>query len=912
MSSQHSERVAFEQKTQPVPSDDKMALDLDINGASPQDETTLNAEPSEPLLTKSAPSPLAAADPLEMPEVNGSANVSAFAANQEVAGEPINPSVESQTAKSSSSVSALPPSTDTTTTTTEAQVSVGADSALLESTTQISPADEAVEAAVDHLSAPTAVLPVIESQESDLRHTSPSAQSTQATTLDPDLDPNSAQLPTPQPEKESEVASISADVSDLTFDQPQAIPEPPLDLQNSPPPPASAAIDDPNFTSPEQAIPPDTMVNDTEMLDAPQPESTSAKIAREREDDDEMEPSAKRPKTEDESMADEAAPTPNGEAAERTTGTPISPYQVQQLSQALKSACKNRNGLNFRGPVVELWPDIKTNYLSRISKPIDLKTMDHKLTSGVYRFMEEFTSDLHLLYNNTLTFNGQFHDVSKAAFVIRGNLLNKIENTPSEPIKAPKRDKKAKRSSPAPNTASRAPKPRQESRDPLPAPSHSAAPAPTFALDPTTSMPLIRRDSTKADGGRPKREIHPPKSKDLVYAHPSRPKNKKHSTELKFCEMVLEEVRKDRYAQFNHIFQFPVDPVALNIPTYFTIIKKPMDLSTMSNKLKSGSYGNASEFEKDMRLMLANCYKFNPPPNMVNELGKRFEELFNKQWEQKDQWVHDHAPAAASPASMPESEDEDDEEDDDDASNNASKNSLGAAKNILLEHQQKLIALMSAKNRDEFVISMQQDLVATVQKRVQAEEDQVEKRKGKKLKSSKAPKKAVAAPKRPVQPKKPPKPKFMGSLEKEVISAGLMDLPDDVSLVVLDKIKRERPGIDPGEDGTLELDIDVISLELLWEIYHLIMHHRPEVLETVKSAMQERESPRVVAKAAPTKKKNKPMSKEAQEQNIKALQQKLGTYERASSGSHSQEPVLQTVEQTEDMSSGDESDSEEE
>lgn len=96
------------------------------------------------------------------------------------------------------------------------------------------------------------------------------------------------------------------------------------------------------------------------------------------------------------------------------------------------------------------------------------------------------------------------------------------------------------------------------------------------------------------------------------------------------------------------------------------------------------------------------------------------------------------------------------------------------------------------------------------------------------------------------------------------------------------------------DDGTLELDIDVISVPLLWKIYNLIMQHNPEVQESVKRTMEERESPRVVAKPAP-RKKNKPMSKDDQERNIKTLQQKLGTYERASSGSQSQEPVLQSM-----------------
>lgn len=37
-------------------------------------------------------------------------------------------------------------------------------------------------------------------------------------------------------------------------------------------------------------------------------------------------------------------------------------------------------------------------------------------------------------------------------------------------------------------------------------------------------------------------------------------------------------------------FLKPVDPVALNLPDYFTVIKKPMDLGTVKNNLLEIQY----------------------------------------------------------------------------------------------------------------------------------------------------------------------------------------------------------------------------------------------------------------------------------------------------------------------------------
>uniref|UniRef100_A0A914UIK5 histone acetyltransferase n=1 Tax=Plectus sambesii TaxID=2011161 RepID=A0A914UIK5_9BILA len=55
-------------------------------------------------------------------------------------------------------------------------------------------------------------------------------------------------------------------------------------------------------------------------------------------------------------------------------------------------------------------------------------------------------------------------------------------------------------------------------------------------------------------------------------------------------------------------FRVPVDPELLSIPDYFEIVKKPMDLSTIKEKLDSGDYKNPWEFCDDMWLMFENAW----------------------------------------------------------------------------------------------------------------------------------------------------------------------------------------------------------------------------------------------------------------------------------------------------------------
>ena len=56
-----------------------------------------------------------------------------------------------------------------------------------------------------------------------------------------------------------------------------------------------------------------------------------------------------------------------------------------------------------------------------------------------------------------------------------------------------------------------------------------------------------------------------------------------------------------------------MDPIADNVPTYFTVIKKPMDFGTIKRKLLEAEYIKFKDFLDDINLVFANCNKFNNP-----------------------------------------------------------------------------------------------------------------------------------------------------------------------------------------------------------------------------------------------------------------------------------------------------------
>ncbi|KAF4637575.1 hypothetical protein G7Y89_g498 [Cudoniella acicularis] len=926
MTTQPSDGVAFEQKIQPVPSSDKMALDLDINGHSNsnRDETNFDSTPPEialnkPIATSLSPSRDDVGNSNSF-GVNGAANSDAYSSNQTIDSSPIDGAIESQptegTSPSDPNSSHLQ---DADTTMTKVETPSVSTEAQEDSLPPVS-VDSAIDSAFDDLAAPSTVPPVIIAQESDLQHSAVISALNSSSDLIPAAVPSFGSDGTKDIFNEADSpAEVRPDFTSeqVLPDLAQASPKPELFDQDTSNTNMSPPLQNGNTPTGATKDGEDVHMGNTSFPPPP------SKIAREREDDEESQPSAKRTKTEEaaDSVADMSmiAPIQNGQpVASDVARVPITPHETKEIIKILKSAARTQNGKHFRASVRELWPDLSETYSKLVPHQTDLSTMESNLRINVYPNLDAFRAECELLYQNSVTFNGPEHTITASARMVRDSILEKISNIPPAPISAPKKEKKAKRSTPAAESAPRAPPARRQSRGaatntvPSAAVTQASAPQPqsqNFALDPQTGTPFIRRDSTKTDGGRPKREIHPPKNKDLPYS--IKPKSKKFATELKFCEEVLAELKKPKHNSFANPFLEPVDPVALNIPHYFTVIKHPMDISTVSRKLKEGSYGNAKEFEKDVRQIFTNCYKFNPVGNAVREMGKQFENLFNTEWEKQQQWIADHTPTAASPSSPPESEDEESEEEDEQDEPPVATGMTSAALR-LIEEQKKLIELMTSKKADAGIISMQQAMIDVVQAQVDKEKQQrIPTKKAKKPKVPK-PKKAAPPPKKATSKKSSSNRqnnRFLSTLEKEVISAGLTSLPDDVATTVLDMIKSDQPSV--GEDGTLELDIDQVSVPTLWKIHGLIMEYAPEVDAQVRKQFQERETPRVPAKPA-TKKKNKPMSKNEQERNIEKLKNSLESFERQASGS--QEPVMPTVEHHEQVdSSGDESsDSEEE
>ncbi|RQM09664.1 hypothetical protein DD237_007105 [Peronospora effusa] len=66
------------------------------------------------------------------------------------------------------------------------------------------------------------------------------------------------------------------------------------------------------------------------------------------------------------------------------------------------------------------------------------------------------------------------------------------------------------------------------------------------------------------------------------------------------------------------VFNTPVDPVALKLPTYTTIVEHPMDLGTIKRKCAAGEYLELEDFALDVRLVFENAMLFNPESHYIH------------------------------------------------------------------------------------------------------------------------------------------------------------------------------------------------------------------------------------------------------------------------------------------------------
>ncbi|KAH9964441.1 Bromodomain-containing protein [Russula dissimulans] len=479
-----------------------------------------------------------------------------------------------------------------------------------------------------------------------------------------------------------------------------------------------------------------------------------------------------------------SAPHVNGELPPST----LSVSQHKFALSTIRTLKKLKDATPFRFPVDPEALKIP-HYLQVIKHPMDFSTIERKLlasnpikpdlnpTNPRYRSADEFVVDVRLIFSNCVTFNGPDHAVTQQGKRVEAVFDKQIKQLP--PPEEPKPVVVKKPVTPPP---------------PPPPPAPKKAPR-----RPSTSVPVIRRNETE-NAGRPKREIHPPPPKDLPYADAPKKQRRRSvkkdasNEQLRYCLKILDQLGRKQHAAVAGPFAEPVDWVKLAIPDYPKIVKKPMDLSTMRSKLDSVAYATADKFRDDFKLIISNCFLYNPPGTPVHQAGLELKKLFEEKWK-------------GLPPLRAESEDEEEEDDTDTEEERARALTIAAMESQIETMRHSISALKHHKEKKSKK-SKKKDASASTP----ATSSKAVKKEGK------APPKKKAAPKKAQIPDDD----VLSFEQKKDLSEAIQTLDGQKLERVIQIIHEGVPEIRDSQEE-IELEIDTLPASVLTKLYNFVI-----------------------------------------------------------------------------------------
>ncbi|PPD84981.1 hypothetical protein GOBAR_DD18090 [Gossypium barbadense] len=98
---------------------------------------------------------------------------------------------------------------------------------------------------------------------------------------------------------------------------------------------------------------------------------------------------------------------------------------------------------------------------------------------------------------------------------------------------------------------------------------------------------------------------------------------------FKNCSSLLERLMKHKHGW---VFNSPVDVKGLGLHDYYSVIKHPMDLGTVKTRLSKNWYKSPREFAEDVRLTFQNAMTYNPKGQDVHVMAEQLSKIFEGKW----------------------------------------------------------------------------------------------------------------------------------------------------------------------------------------------------------------------------------------------------------------------------------------
>ncbi|XP_040559242.2 bromodomain adjacent to zinc finger domain protein 2B isoform X24 [Gallus gallus] len=151
-------------------------------------------------------------------------------------------------------------------------------------------------------------------------------------------------------------------------------------------------------------------------------------------------------------------------------------------------------------------------------------------------------------------------------------------------------------------------------------------PGDTEDEDSATTSTSLKRGKTEPKKRKMDESVSVSQGKQENFTAIKKPK-RDDSKDLAICSMILSELETHEDAW---PFLLPVNLKL--VPGYKKVIKKPMDFSTIRDKLTSGQYPNVEAFSLDVRLVFDNCETFNEDDSDIGRAGHNMRKYFEKKW----------------------------------------------------------------------------------------------------------------------------------------------------------------------------------------------------------------------------------------------------------------------------------------
>ena len=360
---------------------------------------------------------------------------------------------------------------------------------------------------------------------------------------------------------------------------------------------------------------------------------------------------------------------------------------------------------------------------------------------------------------------------------------------------------------------------------PNPAP-RSMQPAPVSRPAPRPSPAAVSYGGGGGGGGGGKRRGGPKKStanpKNDAEKELRKEQRKRREKMFKRCEFILKRIKAHKWAW---PFSKPVDYKGMNLHDYPTIVKKPMDFGTIHTKLSKTLnliakdapanptdetvFMTPLDFDADMRLVFSNCILYNQPGQEVRVMCEAIQKEYEEKWSTEDM-----------ERKLNEEETRIEQE-------NMELANFAATASLPTREYGGPSRSYHTEGPGDAQFRRQMQEVA--RREVAQQMSHLQGKGGKGTSAGGRPSGSKrAAPGGGADrgaPAKKPK-REMTFEEKRVLSEELGDLPQDKLCKVVEIIARSH---DIGDESEIELDIDLLSLDTLWELQKFVQKHKAQV-----------------------------------------------------------------------------------